>query len=54
MLDEIKSCLGELGLELATSAGTLTILLACAVAVEDGSASLGDSDIGPGDSKERS
>lgn len=47
-------CLEELGLELATSAGTLAIPPACAVAVEDGSAGLGDSDIGPGDSKERS
>ena len=47
-------CLEELRLELATSAGTLTIPPACAVAVEDGSARLGDSDIGPGDSKERS
>lgn len=47
-------CLEKLGLELATSAGTLTIPPARAVAVEDRSARLGDSDIGPRDSKERS
>jgi hypothetical protein len=47
-------CLEELGLDLATTAGTLTIPPECAIAVEDGSARLGDSDIGPRDGNERS